>query len=247
MVLELKVKVALFDIEGTTTSISFVKDELYSYARNEAETYLTHHWQSDEIKEISRDLQNIDEFQDFSRVTNLPDDIDEKLISQFVVYLINKDLKVKPLKTLQGFMWKEGYKNGALKGHVFPDVPKAFQDTSAAGVKLYIYSSGSVAAQKLLFGSTTHGDLLQYLNGHFDLDVGFKQDEGSYVNILRNLGINGKDAVFFTDIVNEAEAATKAGIRAIILSRPGNASLTDDDKEKYSVISSFDEIKLTSS
>lgn len=84
---------------------------------------------------------------------------------------------------------------------VFPDVPRVFQETSAAGVKLYIYSSGSVAAQKLLFGSSTHGDLLQFLNGHFDLDVGFKQDESSYVNILRNLGIEGKDAVFFTDIV----------------------------------------------
>lgn len=92
------------------------QDELYSYARNEAETYLTHHWQSDEIKEISRDLQNIEEFQDFSRVTNLPDDIDANVIAEFVVYLINKDLKVKPLKTLQGFMWKEGYKAGALKG-----------------------------------------------------------------------------------------------------------------------------------
>jgi len=44
---------------------------------------------------------------------------------------------------------------------VYEDVPKAFELWTNNGQKIYVYSSGSVEAQKLLFENSVHGDLLK--------------------------------------------------------------------------------------
>ena len=122
-------------------------------------------------------------------------------IAYFVNYLIDRDLKLAPLKNLQGLVWTEGYANGSLKGHVYPDVPEAFKSWRADNLSIAIYSSGSVKAQKLLFGQSIAGDLLPYIADHFDTVIGHKQQQESYANIVEKLQVKAEHVVFLTDII----------------------------------------------
>ncbi|XP_034132602.1 enolase-phosphatase E1 isoform X2 [Drosophila guanche] len=220
--------VVLVDIEGTTTSISFVHDVLFPYAKNNVKKFLADGWESSsEIKQIVHTL----------RVP--PTEVDVQIITGFVRYLIDKDLKVTPLKTLQGLIWQQGYETGELRGHVFDDVPGAFAAWRGAGLRIAVYSSGSVAAQKLIFKYSIAGDLLTHLSAHFDTHVGHKQETQSYVNIAKSLGEDPRNILFLTDIPGEAAAARAAGLQAIMLQRPGNAPLTDDQKSGQELIADF--------
>ncbi|KAM7364228.1 enolase-phosphatase E1 [Cochliomyia hominivorax] len=240
------VKIILTDIEGTTTSISFVKDILFPYAKEHTQKYLEETCGTAETKNIIIDLKNLPQYEEFLKETNRDkeQETEIKVISQFVNYLIDKDLKLGPLKTLQGYVWAEGYKTGNLKGHVYPDVPAAFKRWQEAGIKVAIYSSGSIKAQHLLFGQTELGNLLPYISGHFDTTSGHKQEKQSYVNIARALATDPKDILFLTDIVKEAETARLAGYQTAILSRPGNGPLTDDDKSHFTVVNDFESLKV---
>lgn len=152
---------------------------------------------------------------------------------------------------------------------VYPDVPAAFKRWHDAGLRLAIYSSGSIKAQQLLFGQTELGNLLPYISGHFDTTSGHKQEQQSYVNIAEALKVDAKDILFLTDIVKgiqefntlflgqlilnifdtfcftEAEAARAAGYQTVILARPGNGPLTDDDKSQFTIVNDFESLKIT--
>ncbi|XP_037817326.1 enolase-phosphatase E1 [Lucilia sericata] len=243
---EFSVKIILTDIEGTTTSISFVKDTLFPYAKEHTEKYLQDTCETLETKNIIKDLKNLPQYEVFLKETSTTPEkeVDINVISQFVNYLIDKDLKLGPLKTLQGYVWAEGYKSGNIKGHVYPDVPAAFKLWHEAGVSVAIYSSGSIKAQQLLFGQTELGNLLPYITAHFDTTSGHKQEKQSYINIAQSLNIDPQDILFLTDIVKEAEAARLAGYQTAVLSRPGNGPLTDDDKSQFTILNDFESLKI---
>ncbi|KAH8340612.1 hypothetical protein KR059_002449 [Drosophila kikkawai] len=233
-------KVVLVDIEGTTTSISFVHDVLFPYAKENVNKFLRDSWKSDDTKQIVQDLQQVPQFADYKGTLNAPPaELDAELITGFVRYLIDKDLKVTPMKTLQGLIWAQGYASGELKGHVYEDVPAAFQAWRDAGLRIGVYSSGSVAAQKLIFGHSIAGDLMTHLSAYFDTHVGHKQEQQSYENISKSLEVAPEQILFLTDIPGEAAAARSAGLQAILLQRPGNAPLTDSQKSTYEVIPDF--------
>ena len=181
----------LFDIEGTTTPVSFVYDVLFPFARARLPAYVAQH----------------------------PDDPDVQALPDDPLVLMDRDEKVGPLKAIQGRIWEEGYRSGALQGQVFPDVPGHFERWHQAGDSVNIYSSGSVLAQKLLFGHAQGGDLTRYLNSYYDTGVGPKKEADSYRRIAAELGGTG---LFATDVVAEAEAAHAAGWQVVILDRPGN-------------------------
>lgn len=133
--------------------------------------------------------------------------------------------------------------------HVYPfsvykDVSAAFKRWTKSGLKLYIYSSGSVPAQKLLFANTEHGDLSPFLSGYFDTKIGAKVDSSSYLKIAEDIQVDPSDILFFTDMIKEVEAAKKANIKVVVTSRPGNLPLTDDDKLENRIIETFDEISV---
>ncbi|XP_017023599.1 enolase-phosphatase E1 [Drosophila kikkawai] len=233
-------KVVLVDIEGTTTSISFVHDVLFPYAKENVNKFLRDSWKSDDTKQIVQDLQQVPQFADYKDTLSAPPaELDAELITGFVRYLIDKDLKVTPMKTLQGLIWAQGYASGKLKGHVYEDVPAAFQAWRDAGLRIGVYSSGSVAAQKLIFGHSIAGDLMTHLSAYFDTHVGHKQEQQSYENIAKSLEVAPEQILFLTDIPGEAAAARSAGLKAILLQRPGNAPLTDSQKSTYEVIPDF--------
>lgn len=203
----------LLDIEGTTTPISFVYQVLFPYARQHFEDFLKQHWEIPEVQ---------------SEAIALGASCVESAV-QLAVQAMDEDRKLGPLKALQGRIWEDGYRRGRLRGQLFPEVAEALKAWREAGISVNIYSSGSVLAQKLLFGFSEAGDLQPWIDGYFDTAVGAKSDPQSYTRIATSLKMNPSDGVFATDIVGEAEAARQAGWRAVILRRPGNHPQPEHD------------------
>lgn len=238
-------RTVLVDIEGTTTSISFVKETLFPYVRQNLKDYIETKWEDEEFKQDYEKLKEQakkdeeDKLDGFVAITGDKPEEEKDSLLKNVLWQMDNDRKTAALKQLQGHMWREAYKTGTVKGHVYEDVPKAFESWTNNGQKIYIYSSGSVEAQKLLFGYSVHGDLLKYFNGFFDTEVGAKQESDSYKNILSKIGGKPSDVVFLTDVVKEAAAAKEAGLSTIIVVREGNAALTDEEKVTYTTIKSF--------
>lgn len=150
------------DIEGTTSSLSFVKDVLFPYARERIPAYVESH--KAKLADILNEVRVIESN---SKLTA------EQIVPIFLRWM-DEDKKITPLKTLQGLIWKAGYDAGELQGHIYDDALVALQAWHDQGLRLYIYSSGSVAAQKLLFGNTLQGDLTPLFSGYFDTTTGRK-------------------------------------------------------------------------
>ncbi|XP_055384291.1 enolase-phosphatase E1 [Condylostylus longicornis] len=236
----IEAEAVICDIEGTTTSISFVKDELFPFSKKNVLNFLTQNCDNSEVKLIFNELQHLPDYKG-----KFYEDVDSTSISEiaaFAIQLIDEDKKLGPLKKLQGLIWQEGFDQGLLKGHIYSDVLPAFKTWTENQIKIFIYSSGSVQSQKLLFGNSVEGNLLSYISAYFDTTVGYKQEPQSYENILSNINLPAEKVVFFTDVVQEAEAATNAGIKAVLLERPGNSPFTEKSRSSFIVIKSFDEI-----
>jgi len=139
---------------------------------------------------------------------------------------MDRDRKSTALKSLQGKIWKAGFESGELKGTVFPDVPLAFERW-AAQAKIAIYSSGSVDAQKLFFRHSSHGDLTPLISGYFDTRTGPKLEPASYAAIAAEMGVEPDEALFFSDVVGELDAAREAGLQTRLVIREGNAPVED--------------------
>lgn len=242
-----QVKLVLLDIEGTTTPISFVTETLFPYIRRELKTYLTKRWENPEVQEDIEFLrqQSIKDQDDQSLSVseiNSTDSDKDSIIDSVVKNVeeqMDLDRKISPLKQLQGHMWKFGYQSGELKGVVYSDVVDALKKWNELSIPVYIYSSGSVAAQKLLFGNSTQGDLLPYLKGHFDTNIGSKVESESYEKIAQELSVNPNEILFVTDSFKELQAATKFNLQLRLSVRPGNASVESDE---FVRITSFAEL-----
>ena len=195
-------KAILLDIEGTTSSISFVADELFPYARKHLAAFV------ESNPEVSAPI-----------LAEIPGDDPVATLLQW----IDEDRKATPLKTLQGLIWAKGYADGTLKGHVYSDTPEALRRWRAAGIPVHIYSSGSIAAQKLIFGHSIAGDLLPWLSGHFDTTTGGKREAASYARIADALGLAPGDILFISDVQAETDAAKAAGLQALLIDRAGEA------------------------
>lgn len=248
----LAAKTIICDIEGTTSSISFVKDVLFPYALKNVEEYLKAHWKEDATKTVVaalREQADEDKKAEVEGVVTIPAEDSEDVIPDVVKnveWQMSLDRKTGALKTLQGLVWAKGYKDGSIKGHVYDDVKKALEQWSEGGRKVYIYSSGSVDAQKMLFEHSEQGDLVKYLSGYYDTKIGAKQEKDSYAAILKKVETTGEDALFLTDVVAEAKAAKEAGMNVVLLDRPGNAELSEDDRKEFTVVSSFSDLPFES-
>ncbi len=231
----------ILDIEGTTTSISFVYDVLFPYARAHCQEYLASHWSSASLQTVIRQIRQ-DAAADHAAglsVATIPESCTVEDVVKSVHSQMDLDRKNRGLKSLQGSIWVAGYESGEVKGHLFQDVVPALKRWKSAGIPVYIYSSGSVAAQKLLFGHSEAGDLLDLLAGHFDTEIGGKRDAQSYTNIAKALNLDPCEIVFATDNVLEADAAAQAGMEVVVMDRPGNPPTGD---HSHRVLVNFDSL-----
>ena len=201
------------DIEGTTSSIAFVKDVLFPHARARLPGFVREHATRPDVAAMLDD----------ARALAGDPSLDVDGVVARLVGWIDEDRKAPPLKALQGLIWQEGYAAGDYRGHVYVDVAPALRRWHAAGVRLYVYSSGSVAAQRLLFGHSTAGDLTPLLSGYFDTGVGAKTSPDSYRAITASIGLAAPAILFLSDVPAELDAARAAGMATTQLCREGLA------------------------
>jgi enolase-phosphatase E1 len=226
----------LLDIEGTTTPIAFVQDVLFSYARDHVREFLANNFKSDEVcADIA--LLREEHARDVSEGRN-PPEIDP--IAPYAEWLMAQDRKSTGLKSLQGKIWRQGYLDGTLKSQVFADVAPAFKRWHAAGLSINVFSSGSVLAQQLLFAHTEAGDLTRLIDHYFDTNVGNKGEADSYGRIASALDLAPQEILFISDVVAELDAASEAGMKALLSLRPGNAP--QPAAERYQAIHTFDDV-----
>jgi len=234
----------LLDIEGTTTPIAFVYNVLFPFARAHLTDYLSHHLTSEHVRP-DVELLRAEHAEDVANQLSPPPisesaDAEMDSIVDYVYWLMDGDRKSTGLKSLQGKIWEEGYRSGALKSEVFPDVPEALQRWHNAGLKVAIFSSGSVLAQKLLFAHTRGGPLMKFIDAYFDTTTGPKTVDHSYRLISSELRLDPEKILFISDVTAELEAATIAGMPTALCVRPGN--LPQSSLNDQLVIRSFDEI-----
>ena len=206
------IRYILTDIEGTTTSVSFVYEVLFPYFSAHFKEFVE---QNTTLPALATQLAAVKATVAEEQNREISD---EQAVEQLLVWTL-EDRKHPALKALQGLVWEEGYKAGAIKGHIYPDVPPCLRDWKKQNIKLGIYSSGSVHAQKLLFGSSDFGDLTPLFSHYFDTGVGGKREVASYHNIQKELGIPARNILFLSDIEAELDAAKTAGFRTLQLVR----------------------------
>ncbi|PAV69211.1 hypothetical protein WR25_01553 [Diploscapter pachys] len=239
----------LLDIEGTITSISFVKDQLFPYAYDHVERYLQEHFEDGGLQGIISDLRGLAKEQlllDPDQVRIVRDNKAEAIedLVHNVRHWINTDKKLTAMKALQGLIWEEAYRRGDVKGHLYPDVLPVLEllCKRSPPTPIYIYSSGSVHAQKLLFTHSINGDITGKLSGYFDTNVGLKGEAESYKSICRQIGRDASEVLFLTDVEAEARAANEAGLQVRLVVRQGNAPLSEEAKKDFIVIHTLDDI-----
>src|SRR5262245_23139186 len=240
----------LLDIEGTTSSISFVYDVMFPYVRKHLTFEVFSNWMEPEYIEafhaIARDAghESLDAWLKKEGLTRENPLRAAEIVCKEVTRLMDTDVKATGLKQLQGLIWQSGFEGGELKAHVYEDVPPALAAWQAAGNDVPIYSSGSVQAQKLFFGHTIAGDLLPHFRGHYDTTTGPKTEADSYRQIAADYRSPPNEILFLSDIVAELDAARAAGLQTALCIRPGNSQQANPTENPHPTIESFSNVRL---
>ncbi|TVT79636.1 acireductone synthase [Pseudomonas sp. H3(2019)] len=205
------IKAILTDIEGTTSAVSFVFEVLFPYAAKHLPDFVRLQAQR---ADVARQIDAV-------RQDSAEPGADVERVIEILLGWIAEDRKATPLKALQGMVWEQGYQAGQLKGHVYPDAVDALKRWHQAGYQLFVYSSGSIQAQKLIFGCSEAGDLTPLFSGYFDTTSGPKREAQSYQHITQAIGCEPAQILFLSDIVQELDAAREAGMATCGLVREG--------------------------
>jgi enolase-phosphatase E1 len=234
----------LLDIEGTTSSISFVHDIMFPFVLERLDEFLSSNFDREEVQAACEQIAKDSGHPSLAAWQGAQADLNlngPQIVATEVRRLMASDVKATGLKALQGLIWEGGFRSGQLKAHIYPDVIPAIERWKAAGIDVRIYSSGSVAAQKLFFGHLDGvGDCLHLFSGHYDTTVGGKKESQSYQRIAKDWGLPATEILFISDISAELEAARAAGMQTLASVRPGNGPLDND--ESIASISSFEHI-----
>lgn len=233
---ERSARIVLIDIEGTTSSISFVHDVLFPYARDALPDFLREHRHDPDVAAQIRaaaEVAHVD-----------PADLDA--VTHTLLTWIDADRKETSLKALQGLIWETGYQEGAYRAHMYPDATDALRRWHADGLPLYVYSSGSIHAQKLFFAHSEAGDLLPLISGHFDTTSGGKRDAASYAHIAGELGTQPGDIIFLSDVPEELDAAAASGMQTVWVIREveGRYRLADAADSPHAAVARLSDVHL---
>ena len=225
------IKAIVTDIEGTTSSISFVHDVLFPYAKKHIADFVRCNAEDPQVSPYLNDVRS-----------EAGKDLDVEGVIDQLKQWIDEDKKITPLKALQGLIWEKGYNDGDFFGHIYPDAVDNLKKWHEQGIKLYVYSSGSVYAQKLLFSHTEFGDLTSLFAGYFDTKIGAKLEAQSYQNILSELKLTGDEVLFLSDIEKELDAAKNAGMLTCCLVRNTNENVDSCHMQ----VTNFNQINIES-
>ncbi|MGE3320279.1 MAG: acireductone synthase [Candidatus Berkiella sp.] len=223
------IKAIITDIEGTTTDINFVHKVLFPYSRERMADFVRTHKSDPQIAPLLEDIRK-----------QLPSYADLTMVIKQLIDWIDQDVKNGALKSIQGFIWKAGFEKGDFTGHVYQDAYENLLKWHQQGIALYVYSSGSVQAQQLLFGFSDFGDLRYLFKGYFDTAIGGKKEAASYAHIIKEIGFEPNEILFLSDVKAELDAAKANNIRTYLLDR----AHTELDIKNHPVIGNFNVIQL---
>lgn len=223
------IKAIVTDIEGTTSSLSFVHEVLFPYAREHIADFVRCHAEDPHIVSHLNDVRH-----------TAGEELTIDGIIEQLIQWIDTDQKITPLKALQGMIWKAGYQQGDFTGHIYDDALRNLQQWHAQGIKLYVFSSGSVQAQKLLFGYSDAGDLTPLFSGYFDTQIGNKREKDAYLAIAKQINMANNEILFLSDIRQELDAAAEADMKTVWLVRDGELK----DEAMHPQVQNFDQIEL---
>lgn len=223
------IKAIITDIEGTTTDIDFVHKVLFPYSRERIADFVRTHQEDPKIAPILKEVRQ-----------SLPPYADLTMLIKQLIDWIDQDVKNGSLKSLQGLIWKEGFEKGAFTGHVYQDAYENLLKWHQQGIALYIYSSGSVQAQQLLFQYSDFGDMRYLFKGYFDTAVGAKKEVASYANILKEIGFEPSEVLFLSDVKAELDAAKANKINTYLLDR----AHVELEIRNHPVVGNFNVIQL---
>lgn len=234
----------VLDIEGTVAPLSYVADVLFPYARERLAEFLARRWGDAALRDARELVARDAGAASFAAWAGAAAEVEQrtKLIAH-LHHLMAADAKATGLKAVQGLIWEEGYGAGELRSALFADVAAALRGWHARGVQLRVYSSGSVAAQKVFFAHTDAGDLTPLFAGHHDTTTGAKREAGSYRRIVADMGLAAGEVLFVSDVVAELDAARAAGLRTALAVRPGNPPVAD--AAGHAVVTSLGEIEVS--
>ena len=228
------IKFILMDIEGTTTSIDFVHQTLFPYASKHLADFIQDNQKDDSVLNQLEAVKKTVLEEAGTAISN------EEAVTT-LLHWIKEDRKHTALKALQGYLWRKGYETNQYQGHLYEDVLPNLEKWLASGKKLGIYSSGSVEAQKLLFGYSEKGDITPHLSAYFDTKIGHKREVDSYQNIAKSLNLDANQILFLSDVKQELDAAKAAGMRTTQLVRPGT-----EPNDIHPVVHTFNEVDIDS-
>ncbi|HEX6314876.1 MAG TPA: acireductone synthase [Gemmatimonadaceae bacterium] len=225
----------LTDIEGTTSSISFVKDVLFPYARRALPSFVAARGREPGVR---RWLDAV--------AAENGGMCDDRMIVEVLQGWIDEDRKHTALKALQGMVWADGYRSADFTAHIYPDAAPMLRAWKQAGLPLYVYSSGSVPAQRLFFGHSDAGDLTDLFSGWFDTEIGGKREAASYGRIAESIGVAPGEILFLSDVVEELDAAREAGLATVLVDRSEDypQPRTGEAAHGHARVESFAEIAL---
>jgi enolase-phosphatase E1 len=227
---KIMIKAIITDIEGTTTDINFVHQVLFPYSKQKLPEFVLANKNNPKIMQILDEVQSL---------ANLATATHETLIKQLLIW-IEEDKKITPLKALQGYIWQDGFERNEFKSHLYSDAFTNLLKWHHEKIKLYVYSSGSVKGQRLLFQHSIYGDLTYLFDNYFDTEIGGKKDPVSYAKIIASIPFAPEETVFLSDVEEELNAAEKNGIKTVLLNRDNLTTISSQHKECYS----FNEINL---
>lgn len=229
--LTLSCRVALLDIEGTVSPLAFVRDVMFPFAAERLESFVSGKWCEPAMAEIARQV---------ACDTGETELLTPAEVVKACRALMARDAKATGLKALQGLIWDEGFRSGALRPPLFEDVPETLKTWRQSGIDLAIYSSGSIGAQIQFFRHAEAGDLTPLFSRHFDTTTGPKKVSASYSTIAGKMGLAPNQVAFFSDIVEELDAARHSGMVTVLAERPGNPPVSANG---HPAISDFWEIE----
>lgn len=222
------IKAILTDIEGTVSSISFVKYVLFPYSKEKMTGFVKENKYNPEVQRILDEVRKIE-----------GKDLTDEEVIEVLKRWIDEDRKIAPLKDIQGLIWKEGFETGELKAALYEDAYRKLKEWKEK-YPIYVYSSGSIQAQKLFFSHTNYGNILDWFSGHFDTKIGNKKESESYKKIAKEIGLNPEGILFLSDNPDEITASASAGMKVIRIVRADDAEYIENFP--YKQIKNFDEI-----
>ena len=234
----------LLDIEGTTSSISFVHDVMFPFVRERLNEFLETNFARTDVSEACEQIARDAGKSSLAVWSQTAGKVSQQVVIEEVHRLMDGDVKATGLKALQGLIWADGFHEGKLRAHVYPEVIDQIKRWRQSGLDVRIYSSGSIAAQKLFFGHIDGlGNCLDLFSGHYDTTIGSKREAASYQRVADDWGLPPQEIIFISDVAGELQAATEAGLQAIASVRPGNAPL--DQQLPHLRVTSFDQLRIS--